>query len=119
MAAPADLVYTPEAPLTPIGAATPMNGPALPTAARVDEAKTAASLGEKLTRPDAAHVRATTGYAIGGVPPLGHDAKMTVMIDEALPGFDVVWAAAGTPLAVFACDPQALMRATGARAMAM
>lgn len=86
---------------------------------RVDEAKAAATLGETLTRPDATYVRETTGYAIGGVPPLGHAAKMMVMIDEALLGFDRVWAAAGTPLAVFACDPRALMRATGARAMAM
>lgn len=86
---------------------------------RVDEAKAAATLGETLARPDAAYVRETTGYAIGGVPPLGHAQAMTTLIDEALLGFDVVWAAAGTPLAVFACDPRALMRATGSRAMAM
>lgn len=86
---------------------------------RVDEAKAAATLGETLTRPDAAWVRETTGYVIGGVPPLGHPQAMTTAMDEALLGFDVVWAAAGTPLAVFACDPRALQRAAGARTMAM
>lgn len=86
---------------------------------RVDEAKAAARLGEALVRPDAAYVRETTGYAIGGVPPLGHTAPMATFIDEALLGHATVWAAAGTPLAVFACDPRALMRAAGASIMTM
>ncbi len=86
---------------------------------RVDEARAALTLGEALTRPDARYVRETTGYAIGGIPPLGHAAPLAVYMDEALLGFEVVWAAAGTPLAVFAAAPRALLAATGAGAMAM
>ncbi|MBK9082263.1 MAG: YbaK/EbsC family protein [Rhizobiales bacterium] len=86
---------------------------------RVDEARAAATIGEALTRPDARFVRETTGYAIGGVPPLGHAAPLAVYMDEALLGFDTVWAAAGTPLAVFAAAPRALLAATGARTMTM
>ncbi|MBL8587385.1 MAG: YbaK/EbsC family protein [Methylobacteriaceae bacterium] len=86
---------------------------------RVDEAKAAARLGEALTRPDAAYVRETTGYAIGGVPPLGHAAPMTSFIDETLLRYDIVWAAAGTPLAVFSADPRALQHAVGATIIAV
>lgn len=86
---------------------------------RVDEARAEETIGEQLTRPDAAYVRETTGYAIGGVPPLGHATAMATFIDAALLDYDTVWAAAGTPLAIFACDPRALMRATGARVMRM
>lgn len=85
---------------------------------RVDEAGVATALGEPLSRPDAQRVRELTGYAIGGVPPLGHATPMPAVIDERLLDFDVVWAAAGTPRCVFAVDPRALRSAIDARRMA-
>ena len=67
-----------------------------------------------LQRADADAVRAATGYAIGGIPPLGHATPITVRCDEDLLGFDVVWAAAGTPHHVFPIAPADLVRVTGA-----
>ena len=84
---------------------------------RLNEKRVAAVLGEGLTRPDAAYVRDVTGFAIGGIPPLGHAAPMQVFIDEDLLGYDTVWAAAGTPRAVFAVDPKRLADAAAASAM--
>ena len=84
---------------------------------RVNEAGVAATVGEALTRPDAAQVRAWTGFAIGGVPPFGHATPLPIFVDEDLLGFDLVWAAAGTPSAVFSVDPEALARAVGAKAV--
>lgn len=81
---------------------------------RVDEKVVAAVIGEALKRPDATFVRDTTGFAIGGIPPLGHDVPLKTFIDEALLAFPTVWAAAGTPESVFEVDPKALARATGA-----
>ena len=82
---------------------------------RLNEAGVAAVLGESLARPDAAYVREVTGYAIGGIPPFGHATPMQVFIDRDLLAFDVVWAAAGTPRAVFAVAPGALADAVGAK----
>lgn len=82
---------------------------------RVDEKGVAAVLGEALTRPDADFVRAATGFAIGGIPPLGHAAPVDTWIDEDLLLYLTVWAAAGTPNAVFAVDPAKLREAVGAR----
>jgi len=82
---------------------------------RVDEKGVAAVLGEALTRPDAEFVRATTGFAIGGIPPLGHASPVETWIDEDLLRYLTVWAAAGTLNAVFAVNPVALRDATGAR----
>jgi prolyl-tRNA editing enzyme YbaK/EbsC (Cys-tRNA(Pro) deacylase) len=62
-------------------------------------------------------VRDTTGFAIGGVPPFGHASPMQVFMDEDLLGFGTVWAAAGTPRAVFAVAPRTLAVATGATVM--
>jgi prolyl-tRNA editing enzyme YbaK/EbsC (Cys-tRNA(Pro) deacylase) len=84
---------------------------------RLNEQGVAAVLGEGLTRPDAAYVRDVTGFAIGGIPPVGHAGPMQVFIDEDLLGYDTVWAAAGTPRAVFAVDPRRLANAAGARAI--
>jgi prolyl-tRNA editing enzyme YbaK/EbsC (Cys-tRNA(Pro) deacylase) len=81
---------------------------------RVNEKGVAAHLGEKLKRPDADAVRALTGYAIGGIPPFGHDTKLATYIDRDLLQYDVVWAAAGTPKAVFRVAPAKLRDATGA-----
>jgi prolyl-tRNA editing enzyme YbaK/EbsC (Cys-tRNA(Pro) deacylase) len=81
---------------------------------RVDEKAVALRLGEEIARPDAAFVRDTTSFAIGGIPPLGHATPLTPWLDEDLLQFGTVWAAAGTPSAVFAVDPKALASATGA-----
>lgn len=81
---------------------------------RVDQDGVAHSLGEKLARPDAAKVRAWTGFAIGGIPPFGHDTTMKTFIDKDLLAYDVVWAAAGTPQAIFSVDPKALAFAVDA-----
>jgi prolyl-tRNA editing enzyme YbaK/EbsC (Cys-tRNA(Pro) deacylase) len=56
-------------------------------------------------------VRSATGFSIGGVPPLGHDAELPTTIDESLRRFDVVWAAAGTPHDVFSVETEALIAA--------
>ena len=80
---------------------------------RVDEKGVAGAIGERLARPDAAAVRAWTGFAIGGIPPFGHDAEMPTFVDRDLLAFDVVWAAAGTPSAVFCVAPAALAQAVG------
>ncbi|HEX8663563.1 MAG TPA: YbaK/EbsC family protein [Beijerinckiaceae bacterium] len=82
---------------------------------RVDEKGVAAAVGEALTRPDAQKVRDWTGFAIGGIPPFGHAAAMPVFVDEDLLAYDTVWAAAGTPSAVFAVEPKALAQAIGAK----
>jgi prolyl-tRNA editing enzyme YbaK/EbsC (Cys-tRNA(Pro) deacylase) len=67
--------------------------------------------GAPLEKADAASVRRYTGFAIGGVAPLGHLAPMETWIDRALLTHDVVWAAAGTPNHVFAVRPEALVEA--------
>lgn len=82
---------------------------------RVDEAKVAALVGEPVERPDADFVRERTGFSIGGVPPLGHAEELDVLIDEDLLREEEVWAAAGTPFAVFPLDPADLERMTGGR----
>jgi len=80
---------------------------------RVDEARLSELLGENIGRADAAFVREQTGYAIGGVPPLGHSADSAIFIDETLLTFDTIWAAGGTPNAVFRLKPDDLVRLTG------
>ncbi len=80
---------------------------------RVDERKVAALLGEKIGRADAEFVRAATGYAIGGVPPVGHTTPPIVLLDRDLEAFETIWAAAGTPNAVFRLTPAELARLTG------
>lgn len=82
---------------------------------RADEARLEAGFGESIERADANFVRAVTGFAIGGVPPLAHATPMTPLIDEDLLGHDVVWCAAGTPHALFDIAPDALVRVTGGR----
>jgi len=82
---------------------------------RVDSAKAAALLGEAIGRADADFVRAATGFAIGGVPPLGHDRPLVTLIDEDLLAFEAIWAAAGTPNAVFRLSPKDLGDLTGGR----
>jgi len=79
---------------------------------RVDEARVSALMEEPIGRADAAFVREHSGFAIGGVAPVGHPAAMSTFIDRDLQRFDVVWAAAGTPHAVFRIAPDDLVRVT-------
>lgn len=81
---------------------------------RVSETKVAAKLGEHLARADADFVRASTGYAIGGVAPLGYSQPVRLLLDEDLRRFGTVWAAAGTPFSVFPVTPDQLRSLTGA-----
>jgi len=76
---------------------------------RVDEARFGA------VKADARWVRDQTGFAIGSVPPVGHARQIDTVVDEDLLRYDVVWAAAGTPRAVFAIAPGALVEASGGR----
>jgi prolyl-tRNA editing enzyme YbaK/EbsC (Cys-tRNA(Pro) deacylase) len=80
---------------------------------RVNEKKLAALVGEVIERPDADFVRAQTGFAIGGVPPIGHVAALDTWVDEDLRAFDTIWAAAGTSFAVFKLTPTELIAMTG------
>jgi prolyl-tRNA editing enzyme YbaK/EbsC (Cys-tRNA(Pro) deacylase) len=86
---------------------------------RVDEKGVAGVIGEALTRPDAQFVRDATGFAIGGIPPLGHATPIATYMDRDLLTYDVVWAAAGTPESVFAVAPSALAERTGAIVIAV
>jgi prolyl-tRNA editing enzyme YbaK/EbsC (Cys-tRNA(Pro) deacylase) len=86
---------------------------------RVDEDAVAGRIGEALVRPNGRTVRERTGFAIGGVSPLGHEAGIRIFLDEDLSRFDTVWAAAGSPNSVFRTTPEALERATGAKKLRM
>ncbi|MEQ8355146.1 MAG: YbaK/EbsC family protein [Kiloniellaceae bacterium] len=86
---------------------------------RVDERAVGRLLGEKLARADADFVRAATGFAIGGVPPVGHRETPVVFIDADLMGLEQIWAAAGTPNAVFCLTPAALVTLTGGEVAAV
>ena len=81
---------------------------------RVDTEKVAVIVGEKITRADPVFVRERSGYAIGGVPPVGHRTLPVTVLDQDLLGFNEVWASAGTPSAVFRLTPGDLRTLTGA-----
>ncbi len=80
---------------------------------QVDVEKAAAIAGESLGRADAAFVRERTGFAIGGVAPVGHLTPSRIFFDPRLLDFDLVYAAAGTPRHIFPVAPATLMAATG------
>ncbi|GAB4500651.1 MAG: YbaK/EbsC family protein [Anaerolineales bacterium] len=82
---------------------------------RVDEKRIAAYAGEPIQRADPEFVRAATGYAIGGVPPVGHAAPLETYLDEDLMQYATIWAAAGTPNAIFELTPAELQRWTGGK----
>lgn len=82
---------------------------------QLDLAKAAALTGESLKRADSRHIRDETGFAIGGVSPIGHRIAIPAFADETLLGFERVWAAAGAHDAVFAAEPRALLHAAQAR----
>ena len=81
----------------------------------VNAERAAALAGEALERPGAERIRAETGFAIGGVSPVGHLCPVTAFFDPRLHDFATVWAAAGTPRHVFEADPRALAAAIGAK----
>jgi prolyl-tRNA editing enzyme YbaK/EbsC (Cys-tRNA(Pro) deacylase) len=82
---------------------------------RLDTDRLGELTGSVISKADANTVRQATGYAIGGVPPLGFPAPIPTFIDRDLLQFEVVWAAAGTPRHVFPIAPQQLLRITGGR----
>jgi len=79
---------------------------------RVDEKRLRGYAGEAISRPDADFVRAVTGYAIGGVPPIGHIQPMETYIDEDFLQYPTIWAAAGTPNAIFELKTTDLQKMT-------
>lgn len=82
---------------------------------RVDMGKVAAAIGQPVKRADGTWVRDTTGFAIGGVSPVGHLAPPILLLDADLMALDPVWAAAGSPQHVFRTSPAELRRITGAQ----
>lgn len=82
---------------------------------RVSLEKVCRIVGRPVERADAETVRRVTGFAIGGVPPVGHNRQLLTLIDEDLMHYETVWAAAGTPNAVFPVSPHELVRATGGK----
>ena len=86
---------------------------------RVDPAKASDVAGQVLGKADAGLIRAETGFAIGGVPPVGHREPPVVILDEDLLGNDEIWAAAGTPNSVFRLTPRDLVAMTGGRTAAV
>ena len=82
---------------------------------RVDEARLGELAGEPIGRADADFVRSVTGYAIGGVPPIGYTQPVDTYLDEDLLTYPTVWAAAGTPNAIFEIGPRELLRITQAK----
>jgi len=82
---------------------------------RVNEAKMAAALGEGIGKADATFVRDKTGFAIGGVAPVGHTERPVIFIDQDLLQYAEIWASAGTPNSVFRLTPVELQRITGGR----
>jgi prolyl-tRNA editing enzyme YbaK/EbsC (Cys-tRNA(Pro) deacylase) len=83
---------------------------------RVDLDRLAAAMrGAPARRADGDEARRLTGYAIGGVPPFGHDGPVTVLVDPDLMRHELLWAAAGLPDAVFAVRPEDLLRVSGGR----
>ncbi len=86
---------------------------------RVNQSALAPLVGEPLERPDADFVREQTGFAIGGVPPLGHDHPLETWIDSDLWQYAQIWAAAGHPNAVFALTPDDLLAMTGGQVAAI
>ena len=77
---------------------------------RVNEQGLAHLLGEAITKADADFVRGQTGFVIGGVPPIGHKTAILTFVDEDLLQYEQIWAAAGTPFAVFHLTPAELTR---------
>jgi prolyl-tRNA editing enzyme YbaK/EbsC (Cys-tRNA(Pro) deacylase) len=86
---------------------------------RVDVNRIASLVGEPIGRADPEFVRSVTGFAIGGIPPIGHASPLETYLDEDLLQFEKIWAAAGTPNAVFELTPQSLQDMTSGRVAAV
>jgi len=82
---------------------------------QVDPTRAAALAGEPLGKADAALIRAQTGFAIGGVSPVGHLTPIRAFLDPRLTDFDTIWAAAGTPHHVFSVSPAQMLQISGAQ----
>jgi len=82
---------------------------------RVDEKRISEYAGETIGRADADFVRAVTGFAIGGVPPFGHIQKLETYFDEDFLQYESIWAAAGTPNAIFEVKTPDLQKMTDAK----
>jgi len=80
---------------------------------RVDESAVGTLIGEPIGKADADFVRANTGFAIGGVAPIGHVVAPVTLVDEDLLAFESIWAAGGTPNTVFNLTPDELLAMTG------
>jgi prolyl-tRNA editing enzyme YbaK/EbsC (Cys-tRNA(Pro) deacylase) len=86
---------------------------------RVDERLISTYLDAEIVKADADFVRSSTGYAIGGIPPIGHRNPIQTLVDQSLLQLDPVWAAAGTPYAVFSISPHELVEITDGRVIAV
>ena len=82
---------------------------------RVNEKRLRDLISEPVKKADADFVRLHTGFAIGGVPPVGHANPIDIFIDQELMDYAEIWAAAGTPHAVFKLTPQELAAMTGGK----
>jgi prolyl-tRNA editing enzyme YbaK/EbsC (Cys-tRNA(Pro) deacylase) len=82
---------------------------------RVDEKKVEALIGSPISKADADFVRQQTGFVIGGVPPIGHAKPLRILIDEDLLKYEMIWAAAGSPHAVFQLTPTQLVEMTAGK----
>ena len=86
---------------------------------RVNEKMIANLISEPLAKADAEFVREKTGFAIGGIPPVGHVQQIRIFIDEDLLQYNEIWAAAGTPKAIFKLTPQELQKITGGQVVSV
>ena len=84
---------------------------------RVNEKRLGEFAGEAIVKPDADFVRAVTGFVIGGVPPIGHAQKMETYLDEDFLLYPTIWAAAGTPNAIFELRTEDLQKMTDGKVM--
>jgi len=82
---------------------------------RADEKRIAQYAGEPIGRAEAEFVRTATGYAIGGVPPIGHNERMETFLDEDFLMYETIWAAAGTPNAIFELNTEDLQKMTSGK----
>ncbi len=82
---------------------------------RVDEKRISGYAGETISRADADFVRTVTGFAIGGVPPIGHAGEMETYLDEDFLSYQTIWAAAGTPNAIFELKTEDLQKMTNGK----
>lgn len=86
---------------------------------RIDEKLVAQTLNDKLGKADADFVRESTGFVIGGVPPLGHKNSVLTLIDEDLFKYETIWAAAGHPKVVFQLTPDELEKMTNGQVISV